>query len=706
MATSIGGIFATLGANVAGWTAGMDRAQRDLAALQGVTVAASARITGSISSMVAQVGGAVGVFGGLQGLTFGVKLAAEMEQTEIAFAGLMGSTTKAKAHIADLQKFAASTPFNFRELVKADRQMFALGLRTNDTIGTLRILGDAVAATGGNNETLSRLILAFGQMNAKGKVSAQEMNQIAETGLPGWKMLADAIGVSIPQAMKLAESGAISSGIAIDAMLSGLSTKFGGNMAKQAKSLQGAFSNLVDVGQQQLTAFGATIAKELNLTELIKSATAFVSVIVPGLQEAAKWSIHVAAFAAGFAGYAAAARTVGAAIWVAANATRAWAIGLAVANSLMGPAGIIKMIAAAGAAYGAIRLLDSSMKAGEKSAKTNAETTKVLTAETKKLADSTKDAATQAKALKASQDEARRTKVAEDAVASAITPLMKYNQAQADLRHLLNTGKISWVQYDAAMRAAAQTYDDATVKSREAFEAIQDEINAYGLAGRELKLFELIRRGATDADIMAFAAKVKYLNALDEEKARLDAIRKSQEEMAAEGRRITEDNITPLERYADEMEKLRKLTASGAISAETAERAAKKLRSELERPIDYQGVAAIQKGSQEAFSLMNRVRERAVGFRRNINLPNTPNFRQEANFAQELEAQQIAARNAIGGGIAPRQPGTGGVTPAGNDTAGLLGQLVKGSDGQNSNLSEIVKILRDRANERTFTIKF
>ena len=59
-------------------------------------------------------------------------------------------------------------------------------------------------------------------MKAKGKVSAEEMQQIAETGLPVWDMLAKKIGVDIPTAQEMAKDGAISVDDAINGIVGGM----------------------------------------------------------------------------------------------------------------------------------------------------------------------------------------------------------------------------------------------------------------------------------------------------------------------------------------------------------------------------------------------------------------------------------------------------------------------------------------------------
>ena len=103
-------------------------------------------------------------------------------------------------------------------------------------------IGDAAAALGGGKETINGITLALAQMTAKGKVSAQEMNQLAERGVPAWEMLARQIGVSVPEAMDMAEKGAIKAAQAVPAILDGMNQKFGGSMDQMSRTLTGQWS--------------------------------------------------------------------------------------------------------------------------------------------------------------------------------------------------------------------------------------------------------------------------------------------------------------------------------------------------------------------------------------------------------------------------------------------------------------------------------
>ncbi len=178
------------------------------------------------------------------------KMALEMghhfESAEVGFATMMGSAEDAKSMLEDLRDFAAKTPFEFKDLVTAAKRMMALGFAADDIIPSLRAIGNAAAGLGGSADLIQRLILALGQMRAKGKLSAEEMRQLAEAGIPAWDMVAKKIGVDIPTAMKKAEAGAISATVAIPAIIEGMNAKFGGLMENFNKTAMGQFSNLKD----------------------------------------------------------------------------------------------------------------------------------------------------------------------------------------------------------------------------------------------------------------------------------------------------------------------------------------------------------------------------------------------------------------------------------------------------------------------------
>ena len=232
-----------------------------------------------------QVGGALTA--GLTVPLVGVGVAAvqsaeQINTAKIAFTTMLGSAEAADKMLKNLQAFAAATPFEFPDLVKAAQRMQALGFGADQVIPTLRSVGDAAAALGGGKEVIDGITTALGQMQTKGKVSAEEMGQLAERGVPAWQMLADKIGVTIPEAMKMAEQGAITASTAIPAILEGMNEKFGGSMEKMSQTLSGQWSNFKDQITQALIPIGEALIPALQA--LLPVLTTVFAKIAEGAQ--------------------------------------------------------------------------------------------------------------------------------------------------------------------------------------------------------------------------------------------------------------------------------------------------------------------------------------------------------------------------------------------------------------------------------------
>lgn len=173
-------------------------------------------------------------------------MGSQLSQAEIGFATMLGSAEAAGEFLEELKAFAAKTPFEFKDLVPAARRMMALGFATEEVIPMMRALGNAAAGLGGGAPLIDRLTLALGQMRAKGKVSAEEMRQLAEAGIPAWEMLAKAAGKSVGEIMKAAQQGQLSAAQAIPTLIEGMTAKFGGLMENFNKTAMGQFSNVKD----------------------------------------------------------------------------------------------------------------------------------------------------------------------------------------------------------------------------------------------------------------------------------------------------------------------------------------------------------------------------------------------------------------------------------------------------------------------------
>ena len=170
---------------------------------------------------------------------------AEMEQCQTSFEVMLGDTEKAAALIEKMRPFAAKTPFGMTDAISTGSLLMNYGVSSDNLIDTMTKLGDLAS---GNAEKFNRVVLAYGQMLAKGKVSGEELRQMTEAGVPLQTALAESIGVTGEEFSKMVSAGKV--GIEdLDKAIESLTTgngQFAGMMEKQAETMQGMLSTLQD----------------------------------------------------------------------------------------------------------------------------------------------------------------------------------------------------------------------------------------------------------------------------------------------------------------------------------------------------------------------------------------------------------------------------------------------------------------------------
>lgn len=207
-----------------------------------------------------------------------VKMSSDFQVASKSMEVLTGSAEAAQKHLNDLEKFAASTPFEFNGLVDASRRLQAFGFRAEEVIGILETVGDASMALGKGQEGIDAITRALGQIQAKGKLSAEEMtSQLSETGLPAWQILADEMGKSVAEVQDMTTKGLISSQAAIDALLSGMRKRYGGMMEEMADEIPQQLSNAKDSVAVVMREIGDSITEGLDLKERLASATSWLT---------------------------------------------------------------------------------------------------------------------------------------------------------------------------------------------------------------------------------------------------------------------------------------------------------------------------------------------------------------------------------------------------------------------------------------------
>lgn len=203
-----------------------------------------------------------------------IEAAADMEMLTTQFEVMLGSAEEANKMMDDLKKFSASTPFSLKDLSKGTQQLLSFGVASTDVIDTMRMLGDTA---GGDTEKLDGLVLAYGKVQTKGKASLEEINMMAERGIPIFDTLSSQMDVSKEEIFKLISAGKISSQDITQSFRT--MTSEGGmffqGMEKQSLTFSGMLSTLKDNITLLLAEMGTLllpILKEVmgTLTQLLQ----------------------------------------------------------------------------------------------------------------------------------------------------------------------------------------------------------------------------------------------------------------------------------------------------------------------------------------------------------------------------------------------------------------------------------------------------
>lgn len=179
--------------------------------------------------------------------SLGISTMAANEQAQISFTTLLGSAQKAQKFVGDLKTFAAKTPFDMPGLQDSSSKLLAAGVEADKVIPIMTTLGNATSGMGTGAEGIQRATVALQQMNAAGRISGEDLNQLRDAGIPVYDLLAAATGKSKKAVTELAQAGKLGQK-ELDAMMKALTTgkgleKFNGLMEKQSKSLVGMWDS-------------------------------------------------------------------------------------------------------------------------------------------------------------------------------------------------------------------------------------------------------------------------------------------------------------------------------------------------------------------------------------------------------------------------------------------------------------------------------
>lgn len=240
---------------------------------------------GSVMAKAIKGGVALAIAGlaGLGAAIFSVvKQFTKIEDAEAAFTPLLGGAGKAKKLVDELNKTAATTPFQFENLAGAANQLLpVMNGDIQKTIKTLRMLGDT---SGGNAQKLESITRGFTKAMLKGKVDMESLNMIAEAGVPIFGDLAKVMGTKVgAQFFKDISAGKVTTDQLTKAFenMTGKGGIFFKGMEIASKTTTGVISTMKDNISLAAASIGKILAPTVKIyagkvTELAKKIKSWV----------------------------------------------------------------------------------------------------------------------------------------------------------------------------------------------------------------------------------------------------------------------------------------------------------------------------------------------------------------------------------------------------------------------------------------------
>lgn len=131
----------------------------------------------------------------------------QMDRMSRAMTTMEGSAKGAQARLAELREAAKLPGVGFEQAVQADIRLRNVKISAELSKRAIVEFGNSLALSGGTAADLDGVILALGQIAAKGKVSAEEINQIAERSPQIRTVMKDVFGTADTEAIQKMNMG-------------------------------------------------------------------------------------------------------------------------------------------------------------------------------------------------------------------------------------------------------------------------------------------------------------------------------------------------------------------------------------------------------------------------------------------------------------------------------------------------------------------
>lgn len=192
----------------------------------------------------------------------GSTIAGGREQTRMAFSQRLGGDERADAYLARVEKMAASTNYEYDEIV-GYAKLLLNSYDPGEVFGVLQKLSDATAGLDLSSGDVNMMISGLSRMRTTGKATQEYLNYFRERGVDTDQALADSLGVEKSAIADMVSKGKINGEDAAEAILDFIQQEFGGLSDTLAGTYDAMVDNLGDI-ESSLQAAGGDAYNSLR----------------------------------------------------------------------------------------------------------------------------------------------------------------------------------------------------------------------------------------------------------------------------------------------------------------------------------------------------------------------------------------------------------------------------------------------------------
>ena len=121
----------------------------------------------------------------------------------------MGSAEAAAAQMEQLAAFARTSPFPRQLWIQAQQTLIGFGVEAERIVPIFQALQDGVVAVGGSAQQIEEVVQILAQVTTTGRVTADELNELAYRGINAAELVGDAWGMSAAQLRDSVSAGTV-----------------------------------------------------------------------------------------------------------------------------------------------------------------------------------------------------------------------------------------------------------------------------------------------------------------------------------------------------------------------------------------------------------------------------------------------------------------------------------------------------------------